>query len=702
MSIYQPRIEQMQNAQTIEKSSYLKSVRKALLFSIAVISFLSLNTSLALSAPKDKLAFPVASLSSNAQGQRAIDALADNLPEVAAWYGSTPEEFSTMLREDHTARIDTDGHLFFVEETPDQTGEDETPSVSTATYPYSQTFKLHSLPGSKRVIYIDFDGHTTTGTAWNASYGDPIVSPAYDLNGDPSSFSNAEMDRIQDIWKIVAEDYAPFDVDVTTEDPGQAAITRSSSGDDLYGTRVVMTVDDFASCGCGGFAYVGVFDYTGSYYKPAFVFNSSLVGAAEAVSHEVGHNLGLSHDGVDGGASYYTGQGSGATGWAPIMGVGYYKQLVQWSKGEYANPSNTQDDIQIIQNNGALLLADDHGNNQASATALDSTGDGNTVTLSGNGLIERSTDVDSFSFTCGSGDISIDVNPAQLSPNLDILAELYNDSGTLIASSNPVDSLPASINETALPAGEYFVMIDGVGKGDPQVTGYSDYASLGKYTISGSVPATGIINNIVTGDIDGSGEDDIIVDFGSLGTWVRMNDSTWAQLHTLSPETMASGDIDGGGSADVILDFGGLGTWVLMNNSTWVQLHTLSPETMTTGDIDGGGLDDIIIDFGGLGTWVRMNNSTWVQLHTLSPETMTTGDIDGGGKDDIIIDFGSLGTWVRMNNSTWVQLHTLSPNSMATRDIDGGGLDDIVIDFGVPSGSWIRMNNSTWSALPSP
>ena len=30
------------------------------------------------------------------------------------------------------------------------------------------------------------------------------------------------------------------------------------------------------------------------------------------------------------------------------MGVGYYKQLVQWSKGEYANANNTQDDIVII------------------------------------------------------------------------------------------------------------------------------------------------------------------------------------------------------------------------------------------------------------------------------------------------------------------------------------------------------------------
>ncbi|MBZ0110641.1 MAG: PKD domain-containing protein [Candidatus Scalindua rubra] len=494
MRLSQTRIEQRQSPETKAKSSCLKAVLHALLYSITVISLLSIGTDSALSAPKGKKgkpAFPVVSLPANAQGERAIEALADKLPEVAAWYGSTTEQFSTMLREDHTARIDKGGHLFFVEDAPDQAGETETPSVSAATFPYDQTFKLHSLPSSKKVLYIDFDGHSTTGTAWNSSYGDPINSPAYDLDGNPSSFSNAELDRIQGIWELVAEDYAPFDVDVTTEDPGQDAIDRSSSSDDRYGTRVVITVDDFASCGCGGFAYVRVFDYVGSFYKPAFVFNKSLIGAAEAISHEAGHNFGLSHDGVTGGAAYYQGQGGGATGWAPIMGVGYYKQLVQWSKGEYADASNTQDDIQIIQNNGALLLADDHGNDQVSATALGSTTDGNTLTLRGNGLIGTRTDVDFFRFMSGVGDISINISPTQLSPNLDILAKLYNASGTLIASSNPVDSLPASINETALPAGEYFVMIDGVGKGDPQVTGYSDYASLGKYTISGSAPDAG-------------------------------------------------------------------------------------------------------------------------------------------------------------------------------------------------------------------
>ena len=65
-----------------------------------------------------------------------------------------------------------------------------------------------AVQGAKRVLFLDFDGHMTTGTAWNASYGDPIISPVYDTDGDRTSFSNTEMDRIQNVWRSVAEDYA--------------------------------------------------------------------------------------------------------------------------------------------------------------------------------------------------------------------------------------------------------------------------------------------------------------------------------------------------------------------------------------------------------------------------------------------------------------------------------------------------------------
>ena len=46
----------------------------------------------------------------------------------------------------------------------------------------------------------------------------------------------------------------------------------------------------------------------------------------EAASHEAGHNLGLSHDGTRK-TGYYAGHGD----WAPIMGVGYYREVSQWS-----------------------------------------------------------------------------------------------------------------------------------------------------------------------------------------------------------------------------------------------------------------------------------------------------------------------------------------------------------------------------------
>ncbi|MEX2217046.1 MAG: hypothetical protein WD768_23235 [Phycisphaeraceae bacterium] len=61
------------------------------------------------------------------------------------------------------------------------------------------------------------------------------------------------------------------------------------------------------------------------------------------------------------------------------------------------------------------------------------------------------------------GNISLCVAPAPRGPNLNILAELLNSSGTVIASSNPTDLLTAGIN-ASVAAGTYFLRIRGVGK----------------------------------------------------------------------------------------------------------------------------------------------------------------------------------------------------------------------------------------------
>ena len=113
--------------------------------------------------------------------------------------------------------------------------------------------------------------------------------------------------------------------------------------------------------GCGGIAYVGVFDQTSNhaYYQPAFVFQNGVGGGqkniAEVSSHEAGHNVGLSHDGTAT-SGYYSGHGS----WAPIMGVGYYRAITQWSRGEYAGANQTQDDFAVMRTNGAVPLTDDY------------------------------------------------------------------------------------------------------------------------------------------------------------------------------------------------------------------------------------------------------------------------------------------------------------------------------------------------------
>ena len=443
-----------------------------------------------------KPAFPSITLPERgARGQRAVDLLGGRLPEVAAFYGKSPDEFKAQLLKDRTWRLDQRGRVFIVDELeqPLPVTPASAASVSLvdgSLQPLDQTFLLHSKPGAPRTIYLNFKGATLTGTAWNSS-GNSLIALPFDLDGLPYSLSTAELQRIQYIWQRVAEDYAAFDVNVTTEAVPLDRISRSSSADQLFGTTVLITSSKGVySCSCGGVAYLGVFDDTSEVYKPALVFYDRLGGGsekfvAEAISHEAGHNMGLAHDGTAT-TGYFTGQGSGATGWAPIMGVGYYQSLVQWSKGAYSGANNTQDDYAVMQSNGLPLRADDHGNTFATATRLTGTSSGGITAVAARGVIERPTDIDQFVFSAAAGTARFTVNPTARSANLDAWVGLRNAAGILLANVNPADLLDATFSVVLPAAGTYYLSVQGTGKGDPLTTGYTAYGSLGQYAVSGS------------------------------------------------------------------------------------------------------------------------------------------------------------------------------------------------------------------------
>ena len=368
----------------------------------------------------------------------------------------------------------------------------------------AQTFLLHSRPDADHTIYLDFDGHTTSGTSWNNYYGiDPIVTPAYTFEGDSSSFTANELARIQRIWSRVAEDFAPFDVNVTTEEPGVEALRNAGGGDTQWGIRVVIGEDTWRGSG-GGVAYVGSFDWSSD--TPAFTFNNSELGVSETSSHEAGHALGLSHDGTSS-VEYYSGHGSDPYDWGPLMGSTFTREVTQWSIGEYADADNTEDDLAIISSqNGFGYRADDYGDSFGAAHDINP---GGATSFSTVGVIEQNTDMDVFSFITGAGTVSIDIDGVSYGPNLDIKAELFDSSQNLIATSNSSSTVHASLNMT-LAAGTYYISVTGVGNGNPLTDGYSDYASIGQYSMTGSTNAT--FSNTTSVAISASGTPTITSD----------------------------------------------------------------------------------------------------------------------------------------------------------------------------------------------
>src|SRR5215831_6823844 len=139
-----------------------------------------------------------------------------------------------------------------------------TGSTGGPTFGLSSVPQLSSLPGAKASIYLNFTGDFTP--SWGAFSN--ITTPAYDIDGDPTTFSISEIANIIKIWQYVAEDYAPFNINVTTVPPANMShgvtqkVDIGGSGSWLGSVK-------------GGVSYLG--DFISSYIPNiSFVFPANL------------------------------------------------------------------------------------------------------------------------------------------------------------------------------------------------------------------------------------------------------------------------------------------------------------------------------------------------------------------------------------------------------------------------------------------
>jgi len=361
--------------------------------------------------------------------------------------------------------------------------------------------KLSSYPNASAVVFIDFDGQTVSGTLWNGGQRFYCASPALtDI-------------QITQVFNLVAEDFRPFMVNVTTDSLKffQAPVDKR--------IRMIVTPTSSWKNGVAGVSYVGSF--TWGDYTPGFIFsdrlgNTNVKFIAECTSHEVGHTMGLLHQSrYDNNCNlqetYNSGAGTGETGWAPIMGNSYNRSMTGWSNGSTPNGcANTQDNLEIITNaNGFTYRTDDYLDqmNSNSFTV-------NAAAFNLTGVITTNTDKDVFRFALADQtslhleSLPYTTGVTNTGSNLDIIIRLYNENGNLLRTYDPLYAVSVTIDTTLL-AGNYYFEVAGSGNsnttnygslGSYRITGFSSTLALRSVTLSGSVTTEG--NHKLTWTVD--------------------------------------------------------------------------------------------------------------------------------------------------------------------------------------------------------
>ena len=382
--------------------------------------------------------------------------------------------------------------------------------VALGSSSLGQTVPVYnSLPGANAKLFLDFDGVDFGTTAWGSDGQQPGLRPAYSIDGNTSSFSSTELSNIYEIWSRVAEAYSPFNINVTTVNPGN--YNRQESA------HVVISGDNsWYSSSAGG---VAKGDGFASFTTPAMVRRTSWVfpgnlnnglpkTVADAAIHEAGHMFGLDHQPTFNSSGSITQEyDTGNSLRAPNMGVAYSSQRGLWAIGpDNAGSANIDtNEFSVLNSTGLFgnnfgLIPDEVGTTIVTAPQINLSSTKIRGVIGNNVVGLASNDIDYYRLNLSTqSQVSINIDVAEFGPLLDTKLTLLDSLGsTFYTDDPPLTTSPisrAGLQSSfsgLLGAGTYYLGITSHGGFTYSLgTGASDrfLQDTGQYFITGLIVA---------------------------------------------------------------------------------------------------------------------------------------------------------------------------------------------------------------------
>ncbi|MBL8059829.1 MAG: PEP-CTERM sorting domain-containing protein [Chthonomonas sp.] len=375
---------------------------------------------------------------------------------------------------------------------------------------------LSSRPGAQYTIYLNFAGFNYSGTWANRTPGNV---PAFTLDGDATTFTSAEMQRIRETWARAAAAFVGFNINVTTVDPAPAGLTHAERktwyDNTQYLTHTILGGSNSWYGSAGGVSYVGIAEQATTtngrrtnWVFPAGGSGTSAKAMGFVAAHEDGHHLGLphQHDENTGGEYSSNGGASGDGSYAPIMGTAYNSQRATWRVGTTGTNVN---DVAVLLNNLNIgpLIDDGISHTMASATPMAVLANGTSNAAQNRGWILPRAETnyaaeganaytkDFFKFRTLGGTVSLTANDgtsfliagvADGGATMRSSLRIFNSSGSLVGVATESASTLVHTWTGSLTAGDYYAEVTSVGAYTSGYEPNARYFNMGAYFITGS------------------------------------------------------------------------------------------------------------------------------------------------------------------------------------------------------------------------